>query len=107
VLTGVSSPQLRAHASGRWFVTYTPPIGSGVMIQSSLGPVGPFSQPQNLLACDLGTNDFCTGGSQHPELDPDANTIAVSYAASSFNGTPPGARYWPRLVFAPIPANLP
>jgi hypothetical protein len=107
VLTNVTSPQVRGHASGRWFVTWAPAVGSGLMIASALGPTGPFSQPQNLLTCELGTSDFCVGGSQHPELDPDANTFAVSCAASSFNGTPPGERYWPRLVFAPIPEGLP
>ena len=107
ILDGAAGVHVRPHSSGRWFATYAPALGGGLVVRSSLGPMGPFSQPHDLLTCDLGNGDFCVGGEQHPEIDPEANTIAVSYAPTSFNGTPPGDRYWPRLVFAPLPDALP
>jgi len=107
VLDGPSSLNVRAHGSGRWFATYVLPLDSKVTVQSAVGPAGPFSQAQTLLNCQLGPNDFCSGGNQHPELDPDASAIAVSYVAASFNTEAPGSRYWPRLAFPTLPEELP
>ncbi len=107
VLDGPGSLSVRLHRSGRWLATYVAPLDSVVKVRSALTPFGPFSEEHELFTCQLGKGDFCTGGNQHPEVDPTADTIAVSYAAATFSEEGAGSRYWPRLAFVTLPESLP
>jgi hypothetical protein len=107
ILDGPGSLSVRRHGSGRWLATYVPPLGSVVKVRSALGPMGPFSNERDLFTCQLGPGDFCSGGNQHPEDDPDGGVVAISYVPANLSPPAAGAGYWPRLVLAPLPASLP
>ena len=112
ILTGVGDIEVRRHAaatpepSGRLLLTYIKPLDTLLQVRSALGPTGPFSAPHVLGQCEASTGTFCVGAVQHPELDPDAATIAVTFARASFDPLPSDAR-WPRLAFLPLPGALP
>jgi len=107
VLENAASVSVRPESSTRVLATYVGALGDRVEVSSALGPAEPFSQPFDLVICQLGSGDFCTGGVRHPELETGDGTVAVSYAAGSFSAEANGARYWPRLVFVPLPDALP
>ena len=106
VLTGVGDLSLRRHASGRLLATYIKPLDTVLQVRSALGPTGPFSAAHALARCESSAGTFCVGAVQHPELDPDPATIAVTFARASFDPLPAGTRS-PRLAFLPLPLVLP
>ena len=106
ILTGVGDVSLRRHASGRLLVTYFKPLDSVLQVRSALGPTGPFSAPHALGQCQATSGTFCVGAVQHPELDGDDATIAVTFARASFDPLPAADR-WPRLARLPLPVALP
>ena len=106
ILTGVGDIAVRRHADGRLLVTYFKPLDTVLQVRAALAPTGPFSAPHPLATCDAPPNAFCVGAAQHPELDLDAATIAVTYARASFDPLADVVR-WPRLALLPLPADLP
>lgn len=107
IIENMGDVSVRVHSTGEILATYVLPLDTNLTIQAALTPYGPFSDPITLAACQLESGDFCSGARQHPEIDPDSNTIAISYVAATFNAEPPGDRYWPRLAFVSLPPNLP
>jgi hypothetical protein len=107
IFDGVNSVNVRRHASGRILATYVEPLGSTLEVRSALTPTGPFSKEYDLATCQLGENDFCSGAVQHPELDADDKNVSLSYAATTFASESSGGRYWPRLITATLPDELP
>jgi hypothetical protein len=108
ILDGANGVSIFPHPSGRWVATFTGTFfPNTISVRTALSPLGPFSQPRDLLTCDLGDGDFCSGGVQHPELEADAGEVVVSYVPTTFDGASAGNRYWPRLASAPLPADLP
>jgi hypothetical protein len=106
ILTGVGDLSVHRHASGRLLLTYVKPLDTLLQVRSALGPTGPFSAAHALGQCEASQGTFCVGAVQHPELDPDARTIAVTFARASFDPLPNDVR-WPRLAFLLLPDTLP
>ncbi len=106
ILTGVGDLSIRRHPSGRLLATYILPLDTVLRVRSALGPTGPFSAPHALAQCQAATGSFCVGAVQHPELDPDAATVALTFARASFDPLPSDVT-WPRLAYLALPAALP
>ncbi len=106
ILLNVGDVSVRRHASGRLLVTYILPLDHVLRVRSALGPTGPFSAAHVLGSCDAPAGAFCVGAAQHPELEPDATTLALTFARSSFDPLPDHLRR-PVLAFLPVPTELP
>lgn len=106
ILFDVGDLSLQRHASGRLLATYIKPLDNVMQIRSALGPTGPFSAAHPLGQCPTTPGNFCVGAVQHMELDKDANTIALTFALSSFEKLADDVK-WPRLVQLALPDALP
>ena len=106
ILIGVGDVSVRRHASGRLLASYLEPLDTVLQVRALLGPTGPFSAPHPVGQCAAPPDTFCVGAVQHPELDPDAATLAVTFARASFDPLTDDVR-WPRLAYLPLPDALP
>jgi hypothetical protein len=105
ILLDAGDLSVHKHASGRLLLSYVTPLSDTVLVRTALSPVGPFSAPRPLFACDVVAGEFCSGGVRHPQLE-DPETLAVTYVRSSFEPMTPD-RSMPRLVTVPLPQDLP
>jgi hypothetical protein len=86
----------------RVYALYAPPLGAEIRLRSGLGPTGPWSTEFTMTACELAAKDaFCGGVSAHDVLGGGDESVAVTYAVSSFSALPAGAAA-SRLVVVPI-----
>jgi hypothetical protein len=106
ILVGVGDLSVRRHASGKLLLTYVLPLDTVLQVRSALGPTGPFSAPYPLGRCDAPVGAFCVGAVQHPEYDPAASSIAVTFARASFEVLSPDVRH-PRFAILTLPTQLP
>lgn len=106
VLMGVGDISVRRHASGRLLISYIKPLDTLLQLRAALAPTGPFSAAHPLGRCDAPADVFCVGAVQHPELDPDAVTVAVTFSRASFAPLADELRR-PRLALLPLPVDLP
>ncbi len=108
IVHGAGSANVRYDAaSARFVMTYVPPLATKIVARTALAPEGPWSGPTALASCDLaaaGRGAFCVGGHQHALLGVPAGSIAVSYAAATFEaGGASADAFAPRLVVLPVP----
>jgi hypothetical protein len=107
VSSEVSVHRLPSKNSNKWVMVYTePPLGSGILIRTSVSAAGPWSEPTRVYTCpEPGTDPrlMVYSAKAHPELSAEGELL-ISYSVNSTDFWDVAAhadKYRPRFVRIP------